>query len=108
MSRALADCPDTGGRRQVLNAGCGEGAYLRLLERDEAQLWGTDVSKLAVRYAAKRQPAAHFAVGSPHALPFSDGSFDVVFSCFALCSSGVCVCAATVTFFLFTHLFIFL
>ena len=30
VSRALADCPDTGGRRQVLNAGCGEGAYLRL------------------------------------------------------------------------------
>jgi len=66
VSRALADCPDAGGERHVLNAGCGEGAYLRLLQREQAQLWGTDVSKLAVRYAAKRQPAARFAVGSPH------------------------------------------
>mmetsp|Transcript_21582 Transcript_21582/g.54895 ORF Transcript_21582/g.54895 Transcript_21582/m.54895 type:complete len:320 (+) Transcript_21582:40-999(+) len=82
VSRALADCPDIG-ERHVLNAGCGEGAYLRLLQREKAQLWGTDVSKLAVRYAAKRQPAARFAVGSPHRLPFADGSFDVVFSCFS-------------------------
>ena len=67
------------------------------------------MSKLAVRYAAKRQPAAHFAVGSPHALPFSDGSFDAVFSCFALRSSGVCVCAATVRSFrvyIFLHILI--
>ena len=83
VSRALSRCPDLGGARHILNAGCGEGAYLRLLEREQAQLWGTDQSKLAVRYAAKRQPAARFAVASPHRLPFADGSFDVVFSVFA-------------------------
>ena len=36
VSRALADCPDIG-ERHVLNAGCGEGAYLRLLQREKAQ-----------------------------------------------------------------------
>ena len=37
VSRALADCPDAGGERHVLNAGCGEGAYLRLLQREQAR-----------------------------------------------------------------------
>ena len=37
VSRALADCPDIG-ERHVLNAGCGEGAYLRLLQREKARL----------------------------------------------------------------------
>ena len=45
-------------------------------------LWGVDPCKLAVRYAAKRQPSAHFAVASMHALPFADGVFDLVFSAF--------------------------
>ena len=36
VSRALADCPDNG-ERHVLNAGCGEGAYLRLLQREQAR-----------------------------------------------------------------------
>ena len=109
VSRALADCPDNG-ERHVLNAGCGEGAYLRLLQREQArrstlhaarrtalhiarrtaphtaccthaalrtalcttlrtalcplhrplqaQLWGTDVSKLAVRCAVQPPSAS--------------------------------------------------
>ena len=91
---------------QVLAVGCGEGFYLRQvaahlhaaveteagadqqeLSKLEVGLWGTDKSKLAVRYAATRQPRAQFAVASPHRLPFADGSFDVVFSCF----SSACV-----------------
>jgi 23S rRNA (guanine745-N1)-methyltransferase len=79
----------------VLAAGCADGFFLRhvaaLLEAEQppsggqppVHFWGTDVSKLAVRYAARQQPSARFAVASPHQLPFADGSFDVVFSCFA-------------------------
>ena len=48
-----------------------------------AGLWGTDTSKLAARYAAKRQPDAHIAVAMPHCLPFADGVFSVVFCTFA-------------------------
>ena len=40
-------------------------------------LWGVDTAKRAVKAAAKRQPSARFAVASPHALPFSDGCFDL-------------------------------
>ncbi|EOD39781.1 hypothetical protein EMIHUDRAFT_223308 [Emiliania huxleyi CCMP1516] len=32
---------------------------------------------IAAEAAAKRQPSARFAVASPHALPFSDGCFDL-------------------------------
>lgn len=92
VQRALTLCPgypEKAGEMHVLNAGCGEGECLRLLEQrlDAAGvrlggLWGTDTSKLAVRYAAKRQRSARFAVCAPHKLPFGDGSMHVVFSLF--------------------------
>ena len=89
--RALAAQPRAGGERNVLDAGCGEGAYLRALEEASAaatalphmQLWGTDISKLAVRLGARRQRAANFAVSRSSRLPFGDGTLDVVLSCFA-------------------------
>ena len=97
--RALGRVPaGAGGTRQVLGAGCGEGVWLRrvadAVAADAAAgeggagdaavgLWGTVMSKLAVRYAASRQRDASFAVVSPHALPFADGSIDVVFAPFA-------------------------
>ena len=92
--RALSLCPPVadGEPLHVLNAGCGEGLYMRRLEQRMAQLsgqhsrlassvlWGTDQNKLAVRYASKRQRSARFAVCSPHQLPFADGCFSVVFA----------------------------
>jgi SAM-dependent methyltransferase len=91
--RALSLCPEAAEDRrlQVLNADCGEGFWLRRLARELEEsgpaisvggLWGTDASKLAVRYAAKRQAGATFAVCSPSRLPFADGVFDLVVSTF--------------------------
>jgi len=95
--RALCACPEAG-RREVLGSGCGEGAYMRQLGALAAAcggdgadgtsdglglgLWGIDDAKLAVRYAAKRQRQASFAVASAHRLPFAAGSLDLVFSVF--------------------------
>jgi hypothetical protein len=108
--RALLDGPPPpdgpSAPRQLLAAGCADGVYLRSVERAlqsrgvrvattesagdrsgvggiTTGLWGVDSGKLAVRYAAKRQPSARFAVAPPHALPFADGVFDLVFSAFA-------------------------
>ena len=94
--RALQLCPQLpeGSPHHVLNAGCGEGLWLRrVAQRLEArgsttacstvQLWGTDQNKLAVRYASKRQRAAQFGVCKQNELPFADGTFSVVFTCFA-------------------------
>jgi len=103
--RALGPRPadGAGAPRQLLAAGCADGFYLRAVERAlqarskkggdgnvgdgsapaSVGLWGIDSGKLAVRYAAKRQPSARFAVAPGHALPFADGVFDLVFSAFA-------------------------
>jgi 23S rRNA (guanine745-N1)-methyltransferase len=90
VSAALLESESSGScgsrRAQVLDAGCGEGRYLREIEHqlgDRAQLWGTDLSKLAVRFAAKRQPTASLAVAASHRLPFDDAQFDVVLCVFA-------------------------
>jgi 23S rRNA (guanine745-N1)-methyltransferase len=68
----------------VLDCGCGEGAYLaRAAERGGADGWGIDISKPAVRLAARRHRAQQHAVASSYALPFADGSFDAVLSVFS-------------------------
>ena len=77
---------DNAARRHVLDAACGEGAYARAVGEsrvDNVQLWGVDLSALAVRYAAKRQPASNFAVASLARLPLPDATLDVVLSVFA-------------------------
>ncbi|KAL1510175.1 hypothetical protein AB1Y20_006505 [Prymnesium parvum] len=85
VARALA-AGGADGPPRLLNAGCGEGAYLRRLweeARGAWQLCGTDENKLAVRYAAKRLRGARFAVAAPHRLPLEAGSVDAVLSAFA-------------------------
>ena len=62
----------------LLDAGCGEGMYLRHTFDAVAaagkltQAYGIDVSKLAVRLAAKRAGHLSFAVASTYALPFPE------------------------------------
>ncbi len=60
----------------ILDAGCGEGMYLGRV-RDTLQgagknceAFGVDVSKTAIRMAAKRHREASFAVASSYVLPF--------------------------------------
>ena len=67
----------------VLDAGCGEGAYLGRACAGGAQGWGIDISKVAVRLAAKRYPSCRFAVASSYRLPFDEGSFDAVLDVFS-------------------------
>jgi len=71
----------------VLDAGCGEGAYVRALSASSASLppsallVGIDVSKPAIRLAAARAgPAStsRFAVASSFAIPLPDRSVDCV------------------------------
>lgn len=62
----------------LLDAGCGEGMYLRrtadalAAAGRSSQAYGIDVSKLAVRLAAKRAGHHSFAVASTYALPFPE------------------------------------
>ncbi len=75
---------------RVLDAGCGEGDCLARIDaaaRADALdasllLAGIDISKWAVRVAARRSPGIAWAVASNRSLPFAANSFDVVLSLF--------------------------
>jgi 23S rRNA (guanine745-N1)-methyltransferase len=74
----------------ILDAGCGEGTYLEQLARRlaEAQrtetihLAGIDISKWAVRVAAKRTVPATWAVASNRRPPFAANSVDLILCLF--------------------------
>jgi 23S rRNA (guanine745-N1)-methyltransferase len=84
---------ERGAERQcnLLDAGCGEGYYLRQLRGlgdarltgPSLALWGLDISKEAVRLAARRDQVARYLVASVHSLPFLDGSLDYILQVFA-------------------------
>ncbi|WP_073585783.1 23S rRNA (guanine(745)-N(1))-methyltransferase [Vibrio quintilis] len=76
---------------ELLDIGCGEGFYTahvaELLNSTNAQaeIYGLDISKTAVRYAAKRYKNCHFCVASSHRLPFADESLDAILRIYAPC-----------------------
>lgn len=76
----------------VLDIGCGEGYYThevanRLQARGEVEIHGLDVSKVAVRFGARRYHNVQFCVASSHRLPFSAGQFDAVLRIYAPCKA---------------------
>ena len=69
---------------RLLDCGSGEGSYLAAAASfTGAEAWGVDVSKAAVRVAARRHHDHHYAVASVYHLPFADQSFDVLMSVFS-------------------------
>lgn len=73
----------------VLDIGCGEGYYTAAFAgvvRDKgAETFGLDVSKSAIRAAARRYPQVTFCVASSHRLPFDDNSMDAIIRIYAPC-----------------------
>lgn len=78
------------GPESILDAGCGEGYYLRCAARalPSAERWGVDIAKHAVRAAASMDPAGHWLTATAAHLPFLDGSFGCVLSMFALTAAA--------------------
>ena len=77
------------GETHLLDAGCGEGSYDRVVyDAFAAQgrpcvLAGFDLSKDAIRLAAKLLPEAAFAVGGSFSAPVRDGWADVLMNIFS-------------------------
>lgn len=75
--------------KAILDLGCGEGFYSQglqevLSERNEApDVYGIDISKVAIRYAAKRYRQCRFSVSSSYHLPFADQSLDAIVRIYA-------------------------
>ena len=73
----------------VLDAGCGEGYYtdrveIALRERDGvSNLLAFDISRDAVKYAAKRNRTVSLAVATAYGMPLADGSVDTVYNMFS-------------------------
>ncbi len=67
----------------LLDAGCGEGYYTGAYSEITTDCVGVDISKAAVKHAAKHCKNARFAVASVYHLPLPDDSFDVVVNCFS-------------------------
>lgn len=74
---------------QLLDLGCGEGYYtthianVLLEQHSDTKVYGLDISKVAVRFAAKRYPECHFSVASSQRLPFADNSLDAIVRIYA-------------------------
>lgn len=91
LRQALCDLALThaGPSYTILDAGCGEGYYTENLfsvfhnAGRSFQLAGVDLSKSALKKAARRVPAGEFAVASVYHLPVAGASVDLLVDCFA-------------------------
>lgn len=71
---------------QLLDLGCGEGYYTNLLAKKLAQQFvinALDISKIAIRYAAKRNKKINFCVASAYDIPLADNSLDALLRIYA-------------------------
>jgi 23S rRNA (guanine745-N1)-methyltransferase len=71
--------------QKILDLGCGEGYYSTALKQalPASQLYGVDISKSAIKYAAKANTEIRFSVASAYQLPFADHSFDAIVRIYA-------------------------
>ena len=94
INEAVAvNLPGPGNERafNILDAGCGEGFYLKRLKEFLAQrpgtpapeYYGVDISKFAVRQATKRDRTMDWFVAGIKDLPFAQSSLDMVLNVFS-------------------------
>jgi len=75
---------DFGGKKRILELGCGAGRMLRWFKQytDKSEVWGTDISSEHIYWANKYlKPPFNFATTTtiPH-LPFEDRYFDFIYA----------------------------
>ncbi len=85
--------PGQGSAFTILDAGCGEGFYLKRLKESLAgrpgepfplDYYGVDISKFAVRIATQRDKTMHWFVASIVDLPFAPSSLDIILNVFSM------------------------
>lgn len=69
---------NVGSGTTVLDCGCGAGRFVHLAAERGAEVAGIDAAAELVEIAAGRSPRADLRVGDFEALPWPDGSFDLV------------------------------
>ncbi len=76
----------------ILDLGCGEGYYTGQLMSalSDAEHYGIDISKEAVKCASATSKKASWIVGTNYHLPFKSDSFDCIFSVFSPVLASEC------------------
>lgn len=77
----LSECTAT----TILDLGCGEGYYTDIIKKalPDSHVCGIDISKVAIRYAAKRYKEIDFCVASAYQVPLADESLDLMIRIYA-------------------------
>lgn len=84
LQQALSEITSTIKGNNIIDLGCGEGFYTHAIANNtQAQVYGVDISKSAIKYAAKRYPNCSFSVASISQAPFKEGFADILISVFA-------------------------
>jgi 23S rRNA (guanine745-N1)-methyltransferase len=94
IATLIVDCLPTDNQSVVLDAGCGEGYYVRRFAsvlqagqpthpNRQVAIYGFDISKHGVQIAAKRDPHGIYAVASTYRMPLVDDSVDVLLTQFS-------------------------
>lgn len=73
---------------RILDVGCGEGRFCRVLSAEGADVVGLDPTTALLDRARRLDPEGDYVEGFAEALPFEDGSFDVVLSYVTLLDVG--------------------
>jgi SAM-dependent methyltransferase len=68
------------GLKRALDVGCGEGRFCRMLKALGVDATGIEPTDMLLAEARKRDPGGAYVHGRAEALPFEDGSFDLVVS----------------------------
>ena len=85
---AMLNAAQVGPGTRLLDVGCGGGGASVLAAARGAHVTGLDVAEGLIAFARERSPNCEFHVGDMAALPFADGSFDVVFAANSLQFAG--------------------
>ncbi len=83
--------PELANARSILDVGCGPGLAVQVFAQKIANVAGIDASAAFIEIARERMPSRNFRVGEMEALPYADGSFDVVtgFNAFQYAASPI-------------------
>lgn len=84
LQESLAELISQLKANMIIDLGCGEGFYTQeIAKNSQATVYGVDISKSAIKYAAKRYKQCHFSVASISNAPFKNNCADVLLSVFA-------------------------
>nr|WP_250318466.1 23S rRNA (guanine(745)-N(1))-methyltransferase [Rosenbergiella gaditana] len=101
VAKLLDEHLPTASTAAIVDLGCGEGYYTSAWVNDNREVYGVDVSKFAIKSAAKRYPKIQFSVASGYRLPFASASLSAIIRIYApskveelmrtLCPGGILI-----------------